>query len=525
MKNKILVDNIKVSVSACDKEVIAEAEKRLKKANVSFEPGSLNIHKKSVDARKRDNITFVCSVVGVTEQDSCDKDGIRIRKTEVSELVRGNEKIKGRPVIVGFGPAGMFCALTLAEAGLKPIVLERGSSVGKRIDAIDKFYKTGVLDTESNIQFGAGGAGTFSDGKLTTRIGDYRCEAVLKKLRELGAPDDIMWKAKPHIGTDILRDVVNNTAKQIEDLGGEIFYNTKVVSVSDNCVETENVMIDAGCVILATGHSARDVYEMLCNKGFSVVAKPFSVGVRAEHLQEDIDKALFGDPALSAKLGHGEYQLSYRSGNRGVYSFCMCPGGEVMAATSELGGVVTNGMSRYARDGKNANAAIAVSVLPEDFGNDPMKAICFQRDLEKAAYSAGGGGYAAPCQLMGDFLEGRYGNLTSKIKPSYMNGNVRAYELERILPPFVTEYLRVGFRRFGKTIRGYDDPQVPLTGIETRTSAPVRVLRNEKFVAEGYKNIYPCGEGAGYAGGIMSAAVDGIRVAEAILGRFSNEDI
>ena len=522
MKNRVFVDSIKVPVSACDEEIIAEAAKRLKKAGVNYNSSSLNIHKKSVDARKRNNISFVCSVVGETEQGTSNTDGIRIKSTEEHSLVRGSEKMQGRPVIVGFGPAGIFCAMSLAEAGLCPIVLERGSAVDRRVEAIDSFYKTGVLNSECNIQFGAGGAGTFSDGKLTTRIGDYRCEYVLEKLHSLGAPDDIMWKAKPHIGTDILRDVIKKAAALIESLGGEIRYDTKVLAVSENSVTTEDGIIEAGCVILATGHSARDVYEMLYNENFSVVAKPFSVGVRAEHLQEDIDRALYGDPMLYEKLGHGEYQLSYRSGNRGVYSFCMCPGGEVMAAASEVCGLVTNGMSRYARNGANANAAIAVSVLPEDFGNDPMKAIAFQRKLERSAYEAGGGEYYAPCQLMGNFLAGKKGDLKSKVKPSYMNGRVRAFELEKILPGFVTEYLKTGLRRFGKTIKGYDSCDAVLTGLETRTSAPVRVLRGDNCVALGFANIYPCGEGAGYAGGIMSAAVDGLRVAEAILSRFSN---
>ena len=520
MKNRVIIDNIRIPVSCGDGDILSLAEKRLKKAGVSFDKDSLRVHKKSVDARRRGNISFVCSVIGETDETESNCDGIKIKKRIKEEIVRGEEEMGARPVIVGFGPAGMFCAFALAEAGLDPIVLERGAPVSDRVKAIERFYATGELDTESNIQFGAGGAGTFSDGKLTTRIGDHRCEYVLEKLHSLGAPDDILWKAKPHIGTDILRGVVENADKAVRALGGEIRYNTKVMSVGDGFVETEDGKLEAGCVILATGHSARDVYSMLNKNGFVLESKPFSVGVRAEHLQSDIDAALYGDPDLAENLGHGEYQLSFRKGERGVYTFCMCPGGEVMAAASESGGVVTNGMSRYARDGKNANAAVAVSVLPEDFGGDPMKAMEFQRRLEKAAFVAGGGGYAAPCQLMKNFMEGRRGELKSRISPSYMNGNVNSCNFEKILPPFVTDMLRLGFKRFGSTIKGYDRDDIPLTGIETRTSAPIRVLRDERFLAIGRDKIYSCGEGAGYAGGIMSAAVDGLRVAEAVLRRF-----
>ncbi|MBR4071283.1 MAG: hypothetical protein IKK26_01850, partial [Clostridia bacterium] len=286
-------------------------------------------------------------------------------------------------------------------------------------------------------------------------------------------------------------------------------------------VETADGRFESDCIVVATGHSARDIYSMLFKKGFMLEAKPFSVGVRAEHLQVDIDTALYGDPSLYKKIGHGEYQMSYRQGDRGVYTFCMCPGGEVMAATSEEGGVVTNGMSRYARDGKNANAAVAVSVLPSDFGCDPIKAIEFQRKLERAAFIKGGSNYSAPCQLMGDFFAGKKGKIDGPVKPSYMNGDVVSVDFSDILPGFVSEMLKIGFRKFGKTIKGYDSNNIPLTGVETRTSAPVRIIRQEDFTAPGHKNIYPCGEGAGYAGGIMSAAVDGLRVAEAIMNRYS----
>lgn len=525
MKNKVIIDNIRIPVSADDEDILALAEKKLKSSGISYDKETLHIHKKSVDARKRNDISFVCSAIADTNAESCASDNIRIKCIAEYQMNTQTIECKHRPVIIGFGPAGMFAAIALAEMGTRPIVFERGACVQDRVANIDEFYNSKKLNLDCNIQFGAGGAGTFSDGKLTTRIGDHRCDYVLKILHKLGAPDDILWRAKPHIGTDILRNVVDNADKYISALGGEIRYNTKVTFIGDDFVETADGKIESDCIVVATGHSARDIYSMLFSKGFSMEAKPFSVGVRAEHLQKDIDIALYGDDSLAERIGHGEYQMSYRQGDRGVYTFCMCPGGEVMAATSEEYGVVTNGMSRYARDGKNANAAVAVSVLPSDFGSDPMKAIEFQRNLEKAAFLKGGSNYSAPCQLMKDFYEGRKGKINGRITPSYMNGDVTPADLSEILPGFVTDMLKIGFKKFGRTIKGYDADNVPLTGVETRTSAPVRILRLEDFTAPGHKNIYPCGEGAGYAGGIMSAAVDGLRVAEAIFERFSDRTI
>ena len=522
MKNKLIINGLRFPITCSDAEIISEAEKKLKEADVEYVASSLHIHKKSVDARRKDNITFVCSVIGETDAEESNVDFISIKKETAENLTRGTEKLIGRPIVIGFGPAGMFCALTLAKAGLRPIVFERGKDVDSRVAAVESFYKTGVLDTETNIQFGAGGAGTFSDGKLTTRIGDHRCSYILETLHALGAPEDILWKAKPHVGTDILRNVVKNADALIRSLGGDIRYETKVTEIGDDYVSVSGEKVYSSCIILACGHSARDTYEMLGEKNFIMEAKPFSVGVRIEHLQADIDRAMFGRADLYKKLGHAEYQLSYRKGNRGVYSFCMCPGGEVVAAASEEGTVVTNGMSRHARSGKNANAAIAVSVLPEDFGNDPMAAIAFQRKLERAAFNSGGRDYSAPCQSFGAFVNDRKGTLGKRIKPSYADGKVRVANLNNILPGYASEMLKVGIKRFSSMIKGFDMPDVPLTGLETRTSAPLRILRGEDYKALSFKNIYPCGEGAGYAGGIMSAAADGLRVAEAVLSRFAD---
>lgn len=522
-KTTVLIDNIKIPISADENEALAAAERVLKKNRIPYVPEELRIHKKSVDARRRDSIVFVCSVrceSGEVKEKLPAVPSVRyFEKTELSPE-RGTETPDGRPYIIGFGPAGMFCALLLAKHGMRPVVIERGGCVRERVKKVDHFYESGELDEDTNIQFGAGGAGTFSDGKLVTRIGDRRSEYVLETLCRLGAPEDIMWKAKPHVGTDVLRQVVENAAEEIKRLGGEIRYNTKAEKIKDGAVMINGSWEKCCCAVVAPGHSARDLYSELLQSGYSIEAKPFSVGLRIEHLQRDIDRALYGDEELWEKLGHGEYSLSYRQGERGVYTFCMCPGGEVVAAASEAGGVVTNGMSRRARDSKNANAAIAVSVLPSDFGASPTGAIEFQRSLERAAFAAGGGNYRAPCQSVGNFLEGREGGFSDKIAPSYMNSAVTAADFQKLLPSFVTSMLKTGITVFGKKLRGFDTPDAPLTGIETRTSAPLRILRNEKLCAVGYDRVYPCGEGAGYAGGITSAAVDGLRVAEALLLRF-----
>jgi uncharacterized FAD-dependent dehydrogenase len=340
-------------------------------------------------------------------------------------------------------------------------------------------------------------------------------------LHSLGAPDEILWKAKPHIGTDILRDVVEEAHRRIVSLGGEIHYHSKVTDITDSSVTVNGSRVPFSSLTLAIGHSARDVYGELLQKNFMIEPKPFSVGVRAEHLQSDIDRMLFGDLAGDPNLGKGEYQLSYRRGDRGTYTFCMCPGGEVVPSASEEGGVVTNGMSRHARDGRNANAAVCVSVKPEDYGSSPEGAIAFQRNLEQRAFLAGGGGYTAPMQTVGDFLNEKWGTEPSRVIPTYGNGKVKPYDLRKLFPSFVAEMLAEGLVGFGRKMKGYDASDIPLTGVETRTSAPVRILRTEECHAIGHPHIYPCGEGAGYAGGIVSAAVDGIRVAQKIIGRFS----
>lgn len=532
---KYVIDAISVSPSQGETEALNIVKKKLDRAGILRGNYKLSIFKRSVDARKRRDVRLVYSVMvsqaegkrlpcGIMER-------LNARKIQSSqiEFEYGDQKMTHRPVVVGMGPAGMFCALILAEQGYSPIIIDRGDCVADRVLAVDRFYSEGKLDTDSNIQFGAGGAGTFSDGKLLTRINDEKCSYVLETFKKFGAPEDITLKAKPHIGTDILRTVVDNILRRIEELGGEVIYRCKmngIEELSDGSIRVATTKGDFICsdVVLALGHSARDTYKMLIEKSFAISPKPISVGVRIEHLREDIENMLYGDFAGHPALGAAEYALSDTKSDRGVYTFCMCPGGEVVGAASEEESVVVNGMSKYARDGRNSNSAIAVSVRPEDFeavdGNLALGAIEFQRKIERAAYIAGGRNYSAPMQTVGDFLSGTRGSMPSRVTPTYMGGKCTLADMNDVLPNFVTEHLRYGIQSFDKKICGFADESAILTGAETRTSAPVRILRTEDMSAVGRKGIYPCGEGAGYAGGITSAAVDGVKVALAIIKKY-----
>ncbi|MCQ2435844.1 MAG: hypothetical protein MJ101_02960 [Clostridia bacterium] len=527
---RYLVQNIDLPVEAGADEVLSVAKKRLLTLFSDKQILLLNISKRSVDARKRDNIKFIWSVSADVD---CDRAiprekllsrGIALAKSSAIHPEFGSEILTERPVIAGFGPCGMFCGLLLAEYGYRPIIIERGSDVQSRASDVDNFLKNKVLNTESNIQFGAGGAGTFSDGKLVTRINDEKCAYVIEQLRKFGAPDDIIYLAKPHIGTDNLRRVVSNIHNEIISLGGEIHYNTRLDGLNSELgrirsVKTSKGTIPCGALILAIGHSARDTFDAVKQNGVLLTAKAFSVGVRIEHLQSDIDDAMYG-VNRSALLPHGEYNLSHkcRTG-RGVYTFCMCPGGTVMASSSEQNGIVTNGMSTYLRDGKNANSAVAVSVLPDDFGNDPIGAIEYQRRLEMRAFDVGKGNYAAPCQTVGSFLSGKT-NKYSRVMPTYMDGNVTMCDLHGVLPQIVSSSLEEGLTAFDRQIVGFAVDDAVLTGVETRTSSPVRIPRSDVFTADGYINLYPAGEGAGYAGGITSAAVDGINCALSVMAKY-----
>ncbi len=541
MKKEIFIfDSISLSPSAPEHEACETVRKKLQGAGLTSSRLTLDICKKSVDARKKDDIKLVYSValsietLSDKERSKLQRLGARAVMQEGLEFQHGSEKMSARPLVVGMGPAGMFCALILAEQGYRPIIIDRGDKVDDRVAAMERFYTSHVLDTESNVQFGAGGAGTFSDGKLLTRINDPKCAYVLDTFARFGAPEEIRIKAKPHIGTDILRRVVDNILAEIERLGGDVIYRCRLDDLSersDGTVLAKTTKGDfvASAVVLALGHSARDTYKTLITNQFDIIAKPISVGVRIEHKRSFIEDALYGAMAGHPNLGAAEYALSDTKGDRGVYTFCMCPGGEVMAAASEADSVVVNGMSHYARDGVNSNSAVAVSVQVSDIdpvdGNAALGAIEFQRKIERAAFAAGGGGYAVPVQTVGDFMSEKSGTEPYEVMPTYMNGtNFKTASMDDVLPDFVCRSLRYGLASFDKKIKGFASDGALLSGAETRTSSPLRILRGENMTALGKNNIYPCGEGAGYAGGITSAAVDGVKIAMAIISRFSPLD-
>ena len=520
---RVIVEQIKAQIASSQEEIFEMAKARLKKARAFSNFKSFYIYKKSIDARKKSDIKLVYSVAAeadVTSKISEEKlaaYGIKLSPELSLDFKLKGEKQENPPLIVGFGPAGMFCALALARAGLNPIIIERGADVDTRVLCVEKFQGSRELNLDTNVQFGAGGAGTFSDGKLNTLINDPKCDFVLKAFCDFGAPEEIRYNAKPHIGTDILRDVVKNIDAEIRSLGGKIYYNTKLLSYDNGVAYTSQGNFEYSSLVLAIGHSARDTYSYLLSKGAPIEAKPFSVGVRVEHLQSDINEAMYGENAHS--FGAASYKISHRENQRGVYSFCMCPGGTVVASQSEENTVVVNGMSNYKRDGKNANSAIVVQINREDYGSTPTSAIEFQRNLEKKAFLLAGGDYRAPVQTMKDFYLGRAKEEPKRIMPSYMDGFVSVTDINKILPPLVCDYLKLGFRKFGQKINGYDADDVILTGVETRTSSPIRILRTDGYYMLNDRNVYPCGEGAGYAGGIMSAAVDGINVALSILNK------
>lgn len=483
--------------------------------------------KKSVDARKKEDVHFVCTAEAAVSGES--RLLARLRDSSV-QPVKPYQYLppqvpppKLAPVVVGFGPAGMFAGLILAQCGQRPIIIERGLPVEQRQEAIRQFWAGQGLNPECNVQFGEGGAGAFSDGKLTTGTGDGRIRKVLEELAAAGAPPEILTDAKPHIGTDRLPGVVRAIRQKILALGGQVRFSTRLTGLdwAEGAVTGVRVFTPCGeeaipCrrLILAVGHSARDVFSLLDGLGLPLEPKPFSVGVRIEHLAAQIDRAQYGAFAGHPALGAADYKLNCRLPNgRGVYTFCMCPGGTVTGAASEPGGVVTNGMSPWARDGVNSNAALLVGVSPEDFGSGPLDGVAFQRQIEQAAFRLAGGGFLAPAQRVADFLENRPTQNFSGIKPTYLPG-VAAGEIAPCLPEFVTDSLRQALLVLGRQLKGFDHGDAVLTAPETRSSSPVRVLRDETGQCPTLRGLFPCGEGAGYAGGIVSAAVDGIRCAE-----------
>ncbi len=517
----IRLNEIKLSIDSDESELykIACTMLHIQRSEIK----ELIIYKKSIDARDKSNILFVYTLDLDIFNQSRFKSRV-IKNVEQTEAIEIKRKSNIRPVIVGAGPAGLFAALTLAEVGLNPIIIEQGKKVEERKKDVDIFWETGKLNTMSNVQFGEGGAGTFSDGKLTTQINNPLCRKVLQEFSLCGAPKDIMYDAKPHIGTDKLINVVKNLRKKIESLGGKFLFNEKVtdITIEDGVIQsiTCSKIIETDAVIFAIGHSSRDTFEMLHTKGINMEQKPFSVGVRIEHLQSMINKSQYGELVDHPKLGAADYKLVYHGeNNRAAYTFCMCPGGTVVAAASEDSGIVTNGMSTYKRDGINANSALVVGVFPEDFKEEsPLAGMHFQRELEQKAFVAGGKSYKAPAQLVGDFLKGVVSTKLEEVKPTYTPGITFA-NFNDILPEFITKIMKEAIIDLDRKIKGFASSDSLLTGVETRTSAPLRILRNENFVTN-ILGIYPCGEGSGYAGGIMSSAVDGIKCANALL---SNE--
>ncbi|MBU1087769.1 MAG: FAD-dependent monooxygenase [Candidatus Omnitrophica bacterium] len=486
------------------------------------------LKRKSIDARSKTRICFVYSLA-VTVNDLIantivvDQKNISRYEPIVYNLPAKRGKLKQNPLIIGAGPAGLFSALLLAEAGFAPLLIEQGKDVDARRADIKQFFTQGKLDQQSNIQFGEGGAGTFSDGKLYTLINDKRSQKVFDVFLQAGAPAEILYSAKPHIGTDKLSLVVKNLRKKIIALGGQIKFDTKITDfiIENNkvtaAISADNQVFKSEIIILALGGSARETFALLHKKGVRLQSKPFSIGARIEHPQSLISKVKYHDFYNESRLGPAEYKLVHHAANkRSVYSFCMCPGGAVVASSSENGGIVTNGMSEFARDKQNANSAIVVAVKPEDFGSEhPLAGIEFQRKWENLAFKAGGSNFYAPAQLVGDFLHNKPSKQLGSVQPSYAPG-ILLGDLTQCLPEFVTDTIKHGLLEFDKKIKGFAMPDAVLTGVETRTSSPVRVLRNEQYCSS-IKGLYPIGEGAGYAGGIVSAALDGIKAVEEIL--------
>jgi uncharacterized FAD-dependent dehydrogenase len=492
--------------------------------------------RQAIDARKKHAIQLTYSVdVTVANEEPFLRgaSGPRIVATPdegYQPVTPGSLPLQHRPVVVGTGPAGLFAALILAQGGYRPVVLERGQPVPQRCRDVERFWSGGALAPESNAQFGEGGAGTFSDGKLATQVNDPRCRKVLQEFVAAGADRSILVSAKPHVGTDRLRGVVVNIRKTLESLGALVLFEHRVTGLDLDDGALRGVRLNSGdtlptrVCVMAIGHSARDTVTMLHQCGLKLEPKAFSLGVRIEHPQRLIDMAQYGKAAGHPRLGPADYKLSCHAPNgRSAYTFCMCPGGEVIAAASEEGGVVTNGMSLSARSAPNANAAVLVGVSPEDFpGESPLSGFEFQRHWEELAFALGGDGHAAPVQLVGDLLRGVPSSALGRVNPSYRPG-MRPADLRGCLPPYVVETLRLALPQFGRRVEGFDLPDAVLTGVETRSSSPVRMPRSPECEGS-IGGIYPAGEGAGYAGGIMSAAADGIRVAEAIIGRYAVPD-
>ena len=518
--NKVIVSDIKMPVVHTEAEVFAKAAKLLKSHGAV--PGRITVYKKSLDARRKSDIHFLYSVAAEVQGRLPDRSIPQIRPFDDAPVLdlddlRAKVKSDKKVVIAGSGPCGLFAAYILAYCGNSVTVLERGADVDRRTAAVEKFWKFGVLDPDTNIQFGEGGAGTFSDGKLNTRIGDPLQRFVLEIFVRCGAPAEILYQAKPHIGTDYLKICVKNLRKEIENLGGRVLFdscmtdveikNDKVVGVKVNGSQ----YLECDMLIAALGHSSRDTYEMLYNRGVKMEQKPFAAGVRIEHSREFINKMQYGNSVDFENLPTADYRLAYNGETRSCYSFCMCPGGVVVNASSEQEHLVVNGMSYHQRVADNSNSALVVTVKPEDFeGDSPLAGVEFQRHYEALAYKAAGG--KGPVQLAADFINNKVSHKFNGVAPSF-TGETEFVDLRTCLPGFIANTLKDGLLEFSRRIKGFSDEGAVLTGVEMRTSAPLRVVRDANFESVSHKGLFPAGEGAGYAGGIMSAAIDGIKTA------------
>lgn len=513
----IRLNNIKIRENLSDIEVFktAIAKNKIKQEEVK----EWNIYKKSIDARKKEDIYYNYSINIKLKNEKKEAKFGRIKEEKWQEIDVKRES-KYKPVIIGMGPAGLFAGLLLVENGIKPIILERGKCVEERIKDVENFISNREFLTTSNIQFGEGGAGTFSDGKLNTgNSANMYSKKVLEEFVRFGAPKEILYTAKPHIGTDNLRKIVRNIREYIISKGGQVLFNTKATDfeIEDGEIKAvicENSRIETDTVILAIGHSARDTFKKLYELGVEIQPKNFAIGTRIEHLQEEINKAQYGENS-KLKLPVADYKLVYHAKNgRTCYTFCMCPGGQVMASNSEENSIVTNGMSNFARDGKNANSALLVNVTVEDYyENSPLDGMYFQEKLEQKAFKLGGNNYNAPAQKVEDFIEGHKTKEFGKIKPTYMPG-VTGADLNEILPEFVAKTMKEAILELDKKLHGFSDKDAVLTGVETRSSSPVQITRNKETLNSiNVKGLYPCGEGAGYAGGIMTSAIDGLKCA------------
>ncbi len=514
----IRINNIKIRKNLSNQEIFDYAIKKnkIEKNDVL----NWRISKRSIDARRKDDVHFTYSIdVQVKREEKYSHKFEKVKQLNFPKIkVRRSNKIQ--PVIVGAGPAGLFAALTLVQNGIHPIIIEQGQKVEERKKTVDEFIANGKLNTLSNVQFGEGGAGTFSDGKLTTGINSIFCRKVLEEFVNFGAPEQILYLSKPHLGTDKLIGIIKNMREYIISKGGTFLFNEKVIDIEVTNGKISAVYcskkINTDTAIFAIGHSSRDTFKLLYDKGIEMQQKNFSVGVRIEHLQADINKAQYG-AKTQLKLPPAEYKLVFHDeSGRSCYTFCMCPGGKVMPSSSEEKTIVTNGMSDFLRDGKNANSALLVNIVPKDFkGSSPLAGIEFQKQIEERAFEMGGRNYFAPVQRVEDFILNKPSTSIGKIVPTYKPGYTLT-NLSALFPEFVTETLRKGIIYFDKKIKGFANPDSILTGPETRSSSPVKICRNDKLVSN-IVGIYPCGEGAGYAGGIMSAAVDGIKCAITIL--------